>query len=42
MRQRCGDGPDVGAARDALQTILGNMPEGHDTLDFHEATSLLH
>ena len=42
QRQRRGDGPAVCAARDALQTILDELPEGRDTQDVREAKSLLY
>jgi adenylate cyclase len=42
LRQRCGDGLATRVARDALQTILDELPEGRDTQDVREATSLLH
>jgi DNA-binding SARP family transcriptional activator len=41
LRQQCGDRPALDEARAALQTILADMPEGHDTRDVREATSLL-
>jgi DNA-binding SARP family transcriptional activator len=41
LRQRRGDGPAARVARDALQTILDELPEGRDTQDVREATSLL-
>jgi DNA-binding SARP family transcriptional activator len=41
LRQRRGDDPAIAAARDALQLILDTMPEGRDTRDVREATSLL-
>ncbi len=41
LRQRRGDGPAVRAARDALQSILDELPEGNETQDVREATSLL-
>jgi tetratricopeptide (TPR) repeat protein len=41
LRRRHGDDPAIAAAQDALQTILDNMPEGRDTQDVREATSLL-
>jgi hypothetical protein len=41
LRRRHGDGPAIAAAQDALQTILDKMPEGRDTQDVREATSLL-
>jgi DNA-binding SARP family transcriptional activator len=42
LRQRRGDGPAITAARDALQLVLDTMPEGRDTQDVREATSLLY
>jgi hypothetical protein len=41
LRQRRGDGPATRAARDALQTILDELPEGRDTQDIREAQALL-
>jgi hypothetical protein len=41
LRRRCGDGPAALAARDALQRILDELPEGRDTQDVREAESLL-
>jgi hypothetical protein len=41
LRQRRGDDPAVAAACDALRAILNDMPEGRDTQDVREATSLL-
>jgi hypothetical protein len=41
LRQRRGDDPAIASARDALQAILNDMPEGRETQDLREATSLL-
>jgi hypothetical protein len=41
FRQRCGDGQAIAAAHNALRTILDELPEGSDSQDVREATSLL-
>jgi hypothetical protein len=41
LRQRRGDGLAARVAHHALQRILDELPEGHDTQDVREAESLL-